>query len=138
MCDALLLQDTRLTRNMLAAVRAELNQPPRSGSGSNSGSGSVSGSVSGSDSGQIGSGSGAPLGSGDLLDREKALYSAAEVRAAIGQLRRQWQRRVETSSDGIGQCATLLQRVIMADTAGQWHALIDCSDHHRRPVARSN
>ena len=26
----------------------------------------------------------------------------------------------------------------MADTAGQWHALIGCSGQHRRPVARSN
>ena len=26
----------------------------------------------------------------------------------------------------------------MANTAGQWHALIDCYSQHRRPVARSN
>ena len=26
----------------------------------------------------------------------------------------------------------------MADTAGQWHALIDCYGRHRRQVARSN
>ena len=27
---------------------------------------------------------------------------------------------------------------VMADTAGQWHALIGCYDRHRKPVARSN
>ena len=27
---------------------------------------------------------------------------------------------------------------VMADTAGQWHALIDCYGQHRRPAARSD
>ena len=31
-----------------------------------------------------------------------------------------------------------LYLTVMANTAGQWHALIGCYGRHRRPVARSN
>ena len=39
-------------------------------------------------------------------------------------------------TNGVVPASGTLSSTVMANTAGQWHALIDCYGQHRRPVAR--